>query len=376
MFEIEQLVNLAKRENNSKRPYLYVNPLQGKHIPVNPGNTKEMCKALADEVAKQHSKEKLFIIGFAETATALAAYVAGFLDNAVYIENTTREKEIEGEEYLYFTESHSHAAEQKIDAEMFDDYLSMVDRIVFVEDEVTTGNTICKLMAEIKSKFPDKKTGYSIASVLNSMSDERVRELYSEGIDCIYLKKIPFEYKVEMIGVYEDKDACMQDCLEDSYNNLFTINQAAGGENPRKTCKVDDYIMRTGCFCSYIYEKEFKNNIFDEILVVGTEEFMYPAIELAGYLQEKGVCKEIRTHSTTRSPIMAFRNEAYPLHNRYKLRSVYDDGRVTYIYNLKKYDKVIIVTDSELISLKGLGSLMSALEKAGNNDISVYQWSF
>ncbi len=375
MFEIEQLVNLAKRENNSKRSYLYVNPLQGKHIPVNPCHTKEMCKALAGEVAKRYSKEKLFIIGFAETATAIAAYVASFLDNAVYIENTTREKEIEGEEYLYFTESHSHATEQKIDAKWFDDYLFMVDRIVFVEDEVTTGNTICKLIAEIKSKFPKKKICYSIAAILNSMSNKRVRELYSEGIDCFFLRKISFEYKAETINAYEDKDACMQSCLEDSYNNLFNINKVVGGVNPRKTCKVDDFIMRTNHFCTYIYEKEFKNNIFDEILVVGTEEFMYPAIELAGYLQERRVCKEIRTHSTTRSPIMAFSNEEYPLHNRHKLISVYDDARVTYIYNLKKYDKVIIVTDSELTSYKGLRSLMSALEKVGNNDISVYQWS-
>ena len=41
----------------------------------------------------------------------------------------------------------------------------------------------------------------------------------------------------------------------------------------------------------------------------------------------------------------------------------------------KKYDKVIVVTDSKLVSHKGLGSLLLALEKVGNVDISVYQWS-
>ena len=153
MFEIEQLVNLAKRENNSKRSYLYVNPLQGKHIPVNPNNTQKMCRALADKIEKKYSNEKLFVIGFAETATAIAAYVASYLDNAVYFENTTREEEVNGDEYLYFTESHSHATEQKLNAKGFDDYLFMVDRIVFVEDEVTTGNTICKLITKIKTRF-------------------------------------------------------------------------------------------------------------------------------------------------------------------------------------------------------------------------------
>lgn len=375
MFEIEQLVNLAKRENNSKRSYIYVNPLQGKHIPVNPRRTKEMCKALADEVEKRYSNEKMFIIGFAETATAIASYVASYLDNAIYFENTTREEEIKGDEYLYFTESHSHATEQKLNAKWFDDYLFMVDRIVFVEDEVTTGNTIFKLIREINTKYPKKAIKYSIASVLNSMSDDRIQELSKQGIDCIYLQKIPFEYRKEVIDTYEEKDVYMLNCAGDSYNKLLEIYQITADINPRITCKIDDYIMQVNHFCAYVYENEFRNKVMNEVLIIGTEEFMYPAIELAGYLQERGVCKEVKTHSTTRSPIMAYNVEDYPLHNRYKLISVYDDERITYIYNLKKYDKVVVVTDSKLASHKGLGSLLSALEKVGNNDISVYQWS-
>lgn len=375
MFEINQLVNLAKRENNEKRSYLYVNPLQGKHIPVNPRKTKEMCKLLADEVKKSCSNEKLFVIGFAETATAIASYVASYLDNAMYFENTTREEEMKESEYLYFTESHSHATEQKLNAKWFDDYLFMVDRIVFVEDEVTTGNTIYKLITEIKTRFPKKTIKFSIASVLNSMIDDRIQELSKQDIDCIYLKKIPFEYRKDVIDTYEEKDECMLNCIDASYNKLPKIHQVTGGIDPRVTCKVDDYLMRVNHFCAYVYENEFRNKVVDEVLIIGTEEFMYPAIELAGYLQEQGVCKEIKTHSTTRSPIMAYDVEDYPLHNRYTLISVYDDERVTYIYNLKKYDEVVVVTDSKLVSHKGLESLLSALQKVGNNNISVYQWS-
>ncbi len=36
-----ELVRIAKRENNRKRNYLVVNPLQGKHIPVSPGIVME-----------------------------------------------------------------------------------------------------------------------------------------------------------------------------------------------------------------------------------------------------------------------------------------------------------------------------------------------
>ena len=34
------LVRIAKRENNTKRNYLVVNPLQGKHIPVQPSKAE------------------------------------------------------------------------------------------------------------------------------------------------------------------------------------------------------------------------------------------------------------------------------------------------------------------------------------------------
>ncbi|MDE7043793.1 MAG: phosphoribosyltransferase domain-containing protein, partial [Acetatifactor sp.] len=37
MYTESDLVKIAKRENNKKRNYLVVNPLQGKHIPVSPG---------------------------------------------------------------------------------------------------------------------------------------------------------------------------------------------------------------------------------------------------------------------------------------------------------------------------------------------------
>ncbi len=38
MYKEEDLVRIAKRENNTKRKYLVVNRLQGKHIPVSPKN--------------------------------------------------------------------------------------------------------------------------------------------------------------------------------------------------------------------------------------------------------------------------------------------------------------------------------------------------
>ena len=90
MIYTEQTMSFpAKRENNKKRSYLVVNPLQGKHVPVSPTAAFDMFGALADILKQAYREEKLLLIGFAETATAVGAYIAGEL-NALYMQ-TTRE---------------------------------------------------------------------------------------------------------------------------------------------------------------------------------------------------------------------------------------------------------------------------------------------
>ena len=65
------LVKIAKRENNTKRNYLVVDPLQGKHIPVQPSKALILFSSLADTFRKKYQDEKLLLVGFAETATAI-----------------------------------------------------------------------------------------------------------------------------------------------------------------------------------------------------------------------------------------------------------------------------------------------------------------
>ena len=79
MYTETALVRVARRENNNKRKYLVVNRLQGKHIPAKPCEALAMFRALADVVKGRFGREKLLVIGFAETATAVGAAVAAEL---------------------------------------------------------------------------------------------------------------------------------------------------------------------------------------------------------------------------------------------------------------------------------------------------------
>lgn len=60
------LVRIAKRENNMRRKYLVVNPLQGKHVPVVPSKALKLFTDLADVFRNEYKNEKLLLVGFAQ----------------------------------------------------------------------------------------------------------------------------------------------------------------------------------------------------------------------------------------------------------------------------------------------------------------------
>ena len=57
---------------------------------------------------------------------------------------------------LFFSEAHSHATEQKLVKDDIDRVINDIDRIVFIEDEVTTGNTIMNIIKIITKEYQKK----------------------------------------------------------------------------------------------------------------------------------------------------------------------------------------------------------------------------
>ena len=371
-YSIDDLVRLAKRDNNNIRPYLYVNPIQGKHVPTDPEDTMMMCRTLANMVKAAYPSDRLFVIGFAETATGIAAGVCHYLDNVVYYQNTTREQD-DNKEYLYFTESHSHATDQMLRTNSIDRCFKNVDRIIFIDDEVTTGNTICKLADMLEDKYGISKIKYSIVSILNSMTNLRVNQLEDKGIECLFISDLPFEYKKDSImniSYEKDRDTL---CKADELENVDCIEYDTKA-NARSMISFDDYEREMNRFVSKI-EELIGYERYGELLVLGTEECMYPAIRLGEALKKDGAAEKVKVHATTRSPIIASCVEGYPLNHRYQIRSIYDKERETYVYNLRKYDKVIVVTDTDIVA-EGMNDLLVALRSVGNQNILVSRWHY
>lgn len=364
MYTENDLVRVAKRENNNKRTYLVMNKLQGKHIPVSPKKAMELFGELADTIQEAYKDECPLIVGFAETATAISAAVAGSLD--CYYIQTTREI-VEDAEYLYFSEAHSHAMEQKLVKNHIDEVIGNVSRVVFIEDEVTTGNTILDLVNVMEQEY-GKNIRFSVASILNGMNEESMHRYDEKGITLHYLVKTnhdSYDSRVErflMDGEYWSSPAARK-------KNAPWM-EITGGSNARKLVKSLDY--QNACLKLWnAVDCKIARKTTDSILVLGTEEFMYPALYIAMKIEETG-CR-VRFHATTRSPIMVNSQAEYPLHKRFEQKSLYDETRVTYVYELSRYDQVLVITDTPNQGF-GWESLNAALEASGNTNINWIRW--
>lgn len=350
-------ITVEHRSNNKKRDFLFVNKAQCKHIPCSPSSMISMCKKLAKQVESKTSKyDSILVIAFAETATAIGNFVADNLPNCTTVIQTTRENVPNSKQLLTFEEVHSHATTQLLLTYSEDEKMIQInnyDYVLFVDDELSTGNTILNFMKALKDIKSTVKFG--VASICNWQSKDNIEIFKSKGIDRFSL----------LSGEIKDENAKMFD-KDDTSITVFGTTEFM----PQSDLKPNrHYIWHKDTFrverLGHPTNREYPNltEALDHISigaqtirVIGTEEFMYIPILAAKYLEDKG--KNVLCHSTTRSNIdpVVTNDEAIPdfgdTDNRicikYKIPSVYDENRETFIYNLnKKVDKTLLITDVE-----------------------------
>lgn len=353
----ETTLRVAKRYRNAKRAYLLVNPLQAKHMPVSPTEALTMMRTLGAGLRQEFPGARL-VLGFAETATALGAAVASRLGPDCAFLTTTREAG-EGPGWVRFLEEHSHAAEQKLWGGDLDALLQETDTVLFVDDEISTGKTLRNMVAQLTRRWPalGEKTLVA-ASLLNRVTPEQEEALADAGITCRCLVRLPQEDHTAQVAdwtVTEAPPAVPQ--------NLSFRQETLPGEgllDPRKTLRIGAYDGS----CQAVAEAMLSHTLgpvetLGKTLVLGTEECMYPALRLGEGLERLGA--EVCCHATTRSPIGLCDAPGYPIRSGWKLPSFYEEERTTYVYNLKEYDTVIVVSDTKKTDLRAIQALASVL---------------
>lgn len=284
-----------------------------------------MFKELADKFRPYCSEKDSIVIGFSETATALGLYVASYLKT----EYVTTTRESLRAEYLSFKEEHSHTPEHKLINLDFTRYT----HVIIIDDEISSGNTIRNLISVLNKKNPNMKIPVGTI-LLNDYAR------FPDSVDVHYLVK-----RSELVA---------NDKMQHITFRAYSVH------NPRLGINAEQYDNELTEICLQLPFIENKS-----ILVIGTEECMYPAIIIGSWLESMN--NSVCCHSTTRSPIKTPNAE---LHQCSIITSAYDVDRLTYIYNVHKYDEVYIVSDCGNIT-KGIRELVDLLSSCGNNNITV-----
>lgn len=238
---------------------------------------------------------------------------------------------------------------------------------MFVEDEVTTGNTILNIINILDREYTGKFK-YSVASLLNGMDKEYLEQYRKKGIPLHYLIKTDhsdYSDRAEKLAEKGHYYKCSDHTVTTDY---MTIN-ISGRMDARRMVDSEKY----GAACEKLWteiQTQTGSISGKKILVIGTEEFMFPVLYIGRQLEKEG--NSVRCHSTTRSPIVVSLEREYPLHSRYELKSLYDPDRRTFLYDIEKYDKVFVITDSPEIE-EGQRTLINALQNY-NDDITVVRW--
>lgn len=380
--DINDLIVMGSRLNNSNRNFLFISKVLGKHIEVKPdicraigfvlgstiygenGYTKTLVKFLKEQdiyseeakIAMKttfKSNENVCVLGFSETATGLGMAVASAIDSCYYL-TTTREDITGVSSMLNFEEEHSHATMHKCFPLNAEDVKNS-ERIILVDDEITTGKSMINIIRELTKITNIKK--YTVLSILDWRSSEH-KEMFSElenkeSIEIEVLSLISGDVVINDRRVFTDNGDeeinSEQDVIE--LNSLDRIDIAKGnGEatyyrNSGRFGVYNKSIMELEQKCSDIAKKA-QELIGDKkkILVLGHGENIYIPSRVAANI--KG---DVYFKSTTRSPIYCKNEDDYAIKQKHIF---YDDKVKYYFYNKdyieKNYDVVILITENDL----------------------------
>ncbi len=417
-FALTDLFRMAARINK-KRQFLFVSTVLGKHLAVHPQiplltgtllamlyqqqliGQKEMAlsavvKALKDganldEVQKsvegtiELTEETLFI-GFAETATALGhAVFNAFHSNAMYI-HTTREVLPDFEPFITFEEEHSHATSHRIYTEE-PEFLLQAKRIVLIDDEITTGNTVINIIETLRQKFPLVKQ-YAVLSILDWRSEQQ-QSIFKQ-------LEVQWDISIEFISIMCGNFSCSGiPSLTSTQPNLRTqatedmalwpIQVPVDRKFYRSVAENglvnnQPYLVATGRFLltsnQHVAQKKSLQAIAKQLqelrtngpaLVIGTGEFMYVPMQIASYLGNG-----VYFQSTTRSPIYCTDDLGYTITEKIAFESPENNGVTNYLYNLQSlsYTELFFIVE-RIASKEVVARVVKALQEATNAKVYV-----
>ncbi|MEI5905890.1 phosphoribosyltransferase family protein [Bacillus spongiae] len=412
---VESLFKMAARINK-KRAFLFVSKVLGKHLRVNPldpliisallalryHGTSEyeerMVRALLSDQTNQKKtayeaflskkielQQESIVVGFAETATALGHGVFDSFSNAQYI-HTTREEILGDNPLLTFEEEHSHAVDQRCYSSHH--FFENEKPIILVDDEMTTGKTTINIIRDIHAKYP--RNQYGVLSILDWRSEEHIeafRQLEQElniSIQTVSLLKGSFRcYGEPLLNEFTieqgDKINSLPTIDRVDLSNVFTPSSFVPIKGSRAS-----YVHESGRFgldskealrvqhaCKMAAEMITRQGTEDEVLCIGTGEFMYIPMKIATYMDGN-----VYYQSSTRSPIHCHNEESYAIQNKISYLNPEENNTTHFLYNieLNRFNHVILFFERS-VEVKKMNTLLSYFHKQGVQRVTIVECS-
>ena len=368
-------VTLALRRN-PRRAHLLVSALLGKHQPVPAAAVLDAATELGALVRAAVGGAPSYVVGFAETATALGhavARVSGPGGGPAPYAHTTRRPLPDGLTGLSFQEEHSHAVEQLL-AVADEDPLTDPGRIlVLVDDELSTGRTAVNAIAVLQQRWP--RTTYVLACLLDVRSPAQqalnVAEVAALGARLVSVSlatgqvTLPADLGSTAAALLADLDqpahdqpAHDQPAHDRPADGPATVSlrpaapvsewalgltaplTGAHGWTPAdedaltvatRALAAQLVLAGTGLAGTGLAGTALAGTaLAGSVLVLGDEEFLYAGQRLALALGPQAC-----TSSTTRSPALVLDVPGYPLRTALTFGATDDPERAAYAYNVR-----------------------------------------
>jgi hypothetical protein len=324
---LDDLTSFATRRN-PKRSFLFTSKLTGKHIPARPAALFKAYNDLAASLKLRHPN--IMVLGMAETAIGLAqgvfeallkqGFKGGFLHSTRY--------RLDAPQLFGFEEQHCHASEHFLYAPANPASLYAARTLVVIDDEISTGNTLINLVTEYRKHYT-QVSEIVLASLTSFISEQRkveIEALFPEvTIRFASLFEGDFTFVPHKTWVPEAMPILKgNNALKDA---ILMHNHGRQGIATPLEIQVD-----------FLPRVDGRAHLSGKVLVLGTGEFLHPALLFAEQLELAGA--ECYFQSTTRSPVSLGDAIAHV----HTFLDNYDDGIENYVYNVgnQEYDHVFV----------------------------------
>lgn len=325
------LFSLATR-NNPKRAFLFLSHVLGKHLPVAPMVMEDIHERLARHIPDL--PQPVIFIGMAETATCLGQGVfeawrrAHPEQDGLYL-HTTRYEVADGIA-VKFEETHSHAPLQwffQPTDQVLRNQFQNARSLVLIDDEISTGMTFVNLASACQVIAPNI-CHIHLAAITDFTGSTRGSQLTRSFDATLSVGALLYgQWRFEPNGC-----AALAPPEAQAPSGMAPIILDQGfGRLGRSTCLSlpRKHILAIGA--------SILPN--DQVLVLGTGEFMHPAFVMARELQ-KATGATVHMHATTRSPILVWG----PITQATSFTDNYGEDIANYLYNCGAghYDHVFL----------------------------------